>query len=712
MKITKLSRRQTQIIIITTGLLLFLITIVYSVKTDIKAVARQMDETLKYVKEQCYIYNRYNEASQTKGLIRAIENAQQVNRNLTYTKDEVTKDKLKTYAEEQKLTGIIILDVNGKVKCEYSTDNLNSRALQNEIQKKTVLDVVAYPEKHMLQVSFLRMDHRWIWLHMDVLTKKGIIITFIHTTAEYARNYNLTIQSLFSGYDTYSSGMIVVTDGKNVVASNDENLIGLSSEGINIIQQVKQKPANKLVRVSDRKCRYIGRMTKGRDYYVYMFIDEQMAFASVFKNLLVVLLLYIFVVASVFAFRRRSNAQLLKIQMMQEEAYKQKLLQEAQRADMANNAKTEFLQRMSHDIRTPINGIRGMIEVADYYKDDLKKQDECRRKIWDASGYLLELINEVLDMSKLESEEIVLENKDFDINRLLHEIREVIEKQVYERGISLSEKEYNLEYRYLNGSPVHLKRILMNIISNAVKYNKEKGEILLSYYETQADDRHILFEFHCKDTGVGMSKEFQNHIFEPFTQETGGARSVYGGTGLGMPITKKLVEKMGGTIKFKSEKNVGTTFMVQLPFLISADMKQSERQEDDVSIEGMRILLAEDNELNMEIAEFLLTNAGAENYKGLQTVKEAVEAFEKSGVGEINVILMDIMMPVMDGLEATREIRTMNRSDASAVVIIAMTANAFAEDKSKALKAGMDEYLTKPLESEKLIHALSRYKYN
>ena len=242
-------------------------------------------------------------------------------------------------------------------------------------------------------------------------------------------------------------------------------------------------------------------------------------------------------------------------------------------------------------------------------------------------------------------------------------------------------------------------------------YNKEKGEILLSYYETQADDRHILFEFHCKDTGVGMSKEFQNHIFEPFTQETGGARSVYGGTGLGMPITKKLVEKMGGTIKFESEKNVGTTFMVQLPFLISADMKQSERQEDDVSIEGMRILLAEDNELNMEIAEFLLTNAGAEIIKA-SNGKEAVEAFEKSGVGEINVILMDIMMPVMDGLEATREIRTMNRSDASAVVIIAMTANAFAEDKSKALKAGMDEYLTKPLESEKLIHALSRYKYN
>lgn len=320
----------------------------------------------------------------------------------------------------------------------------------------------------------------------------------------------------------------------------------------------------------------------------------------------------------------------------------------------------------------------------------------------------MELINEMLDMSKLESEEIVLENKDFDINRLLHEIREVIEKQVYERGISLSEKEYNLKYRYLNGSPVHLKRILMNIISNAVKYNKEKGEILLSYYETQVDDRHILFEFQCKDTGVGMSKEFQNHIFEPFTQETGGARSVYGGTGLGMPITKKLIEKMGGTIKFESEKNVGTTFMVQLPFLISADMKQAESQEDDVSIEGMRILLAEDNELNMEIAEFVLESAGANVIKAFNG-KEALEIFKESKLGEIDIILMDVMMPVMDGLEAARYIRWSNKENARDIPIIAMTANAFTEDRRRVLEAGMNEHLAKPLESEVLIKTIANY---
>ena len=248
----------------------------------------------------------------------------------------------------------------------------------------------------------------------------------------------------------------------------------------------------------------------------------------------------------------------------------------------------------------------------------------------------------------------------------------------------------------------------MNIISNAVKYNKEKGEILLSYYETQVDDRHILFEFHCKDTGVGMSKEFQNHIFEPFTQETGGARSVYGGTGLGMPITKKLIEKMGGTIKFESEKNVGTTFMVQLPFLISADMKQAESQEDDVSIEGMRILLAEDNELNMEIAEFVIQSEGASVVKAWNG-QEAVEAFEKSASGEFDAILMDVMMPVMNGYEATKTIRTMDRSDAKKIPIIAMTANAFVEDRIKSKEAGMNEHLAKPLESEVLIKTIANY---
>ena len=247
----------------------------------------------------------------------------------------------------------------------------------------------------------------------------------------------------------------------------------------------------------------------------------------------------------------------------------------------------------------------------------------------------------------------------------------------------------------------------MNIISNAVKYNKEKGEILLSYYETQVDDRHILFEFHCKDTGVGMSKEFQNHIFEPFTQETGGARSVYGGTGLGMPITKKLVVKMGGTISFESKEGTGTTFVIRVPFRIDTDRSgRSETEEKpEISIRGLHILLAEDNELNMEIAEFMLQNEGADVVKAWNG-REAVEIFRKSEPGEFDVILMDIMMPVMNGYEATKMIRSLDREDAKTIPIIAMTANAFTEDRLKAKEAGMDEHIAKPVDPKLLVKVI------
>ena len=324
------------------------------------------------------------------------------------------------------------------------------------------------------------------------------------------------------------------------------------------------------------------------------------------------------------------------------------------------------------------------------------------------------MINEVLDMGKLESEEVILERRSFNFFQLFQEIRMVIEKQARERGINIVVHKYNVTHEDLIGSPVHVKRVVMNILTNAIKYNKNNGEICIEFNEIQKNYNTIIIRFKCEDTGIGMSESFQKTIYEPFAQEKAGARTVYGGTGLGMSITKSLVEKMGGTISFESEQDVGTTFYIELPFQIDHNIKHEELKTKEIkkaSIKGVNVLLAEDNELNMEIAEFLLTNAGAEIIRA-SNGKEAVEAFAKSGVGEINVILMDIMMPVMDGLEATREIRTMNRSDASAVVIIAMTANAFTEDKTKALKSGMDDYLTKPLESEKLIRALSRYKHN
>ena len=387
-------------------------------------------------------------------------------------------------------------------------------------------------------------------------------------------------------------------------------------------------------------------------------------------------------------------------------------MESAEKAEQANRAKTEFLQRMSHDIRTPINGIRGMIEIANYYKDDPDKQTECRKKIWDASGLLLELVNEVLDMGKLESGEIMLEEREFDLKELLDSVGIVVDKQARERGITIITDGYPVEHRCLLGSPLHLRRLLMNIISNAVKYNRVGGEIRLGCCEKpSADPETAQIEFTCADTGIGMSEEFQKHVFEPFAQERNTARSEYGGTGLGMPIAKSLAEKMGGTLSFVSRQGVGTTFTLSLPFRIChAPEKRNKpkRLLQTSSIAGLHVLVAEDNRMNMEIAEFVLNVEEASIIKAVNG-EEAVRIFADSKPGEIDAILMDVMMPVMDGLEATRRIRAMKRPDARTIPIIAMTANAFAEDRQRAFAAGMDMHIAKPLEGSEMVETLEQF---
>ena len=381
----------------------------------------------------------------------------------------------------------------------------------------------------------------------------------------------------------------------------------------------------------------------------------------------------------------------------------------AKKAEAANEAKTEFLQRMSHDIRTPINGICGMIDVADHYAEDMKKQTECRAKIKEASHLLLELINEVLDMSKLESDEVILEEIPFNLNSISEEILGVIEQMATEQNIRILWEEKEVTHWNLIGSPVHVKRILMNILSNAVKYNKENGYVYISCREIPSKQTAMTtLEFVCRDTGIGMTEAFQKRIFEPFAQEHVGSRTKFAGTGLGMPITKKLVEKMGGTISFESKEGIGTTFVIRIPFRIDTDRKDRTETEEktETSIQGLHVLLTEDNELNMEIAEFVLQNEGTVVTKAWNG-QEAVDIFRKSSPGEFDVILMDIMMPVMNGYEAAKMIRSLDREDAKVIPIIAMTANAFIEDRMRAKEAGMDEHIAKPVDGKLLVKVIN-----
>ncbi len=401
-------------------------------------------------------------------------------------------------------------------------------------------------------------------------------------------------------------------------------------------------------------------------------------------------------------------------QTVQELAAQQELAQSAEQARRANAAKTSFLRRMSHDLRTPINGICGMVEVSRHFIGNEQKQEECRNKILLASGFLLDLINNVLDMSKLESGEIRLEEKPFDLEELVQETINIVEIQAHERGIALhSEAVVHGTHTHLIGSPLHLRQVLQNISGNAVKYTQEGGKITLSMRELSSDEKTATYEFVCVDNGIGMSPEFQKHAFEPFAQEAHSARTKYAGTGLGLAITKELVTQMGGTISFESAQGKGTTFTVVLPLQIDwqhgkeALPPDAPRQAQTLT-RRVHVLLAEDNDLNMEIAQFLLEDAGA-TVQQAWNGREAIDAFAASKPGEIDVILMDVMMPVMSGLEATRDIRAMDRPDAKTIPIFAMTANAYNDDVMRSREAGMNEHLTKPIARDRLIELINQY---
>ena len=696
------------------GICVAVVSLFYFFHAEKAEAEKRMVEIVNYVKVQCSTYTHYNESSESKSLLRAIESARQMSTNIkmeTENGGQLSQEFLKENLQTLWVDGIIVLDTEGKMDCEYSMDEALTNEITEYLQKDIIMDFTGYEERTYSE-RFNRKDGS----HIDIAAcarkdAPGIVATYYYTSPEFARNYTLTIQGLLNGYSVQKDGTIIVADEGIVVASNDESLLGQNAADNEVVQAMKKHTDSQhIYHLRKEGIGCYGIMLKQRDYYIYAYLPDMEVFHNLPLSVISVIFLY-FLMFSIFWFwTYRTNQAHQKKEQEKDEKYKAELLIAAKKAEAANEAKTEFLQRMSHDIRTPINGICGMIDMAEHYADDMEKQAEYRAKIKGASHLLLELVNEVLDMSKLESDEVVLEEIPFNLSSISEEVLAVIEQMAAEQNIRIMWEKKEITHRDLIGSPGYVKRVMMNILSNAVKYNRENGQIYISCMEIPSEQPEMtMMEFVCRDSGIGMTEEFQKCVFEPFTQEHTGSRTKFAGTGLGMAISRKLVEKMGGTITFESKEGTGTTFVIRVPFKIDPDADKREEQKDvsEKSIKGLHILLAEDNELNMEIAEFMLQNEGADVTKAWDG-QEAVELFRNSEPGEFDVILMDIMMPVMNGYETTKMIRSLDREDAKAIPIIAMTANAFTEDRIRAKEAGMDEHVAKPVDVELLVKVIHK----
>lgn len=672
-------------------------------------------DVVDYVATQSLSYEAFNNAYVTKNLIRVMEIAGEVARNIKRD-GSVDNATLKQYADQFNVSALIVTDASGNLVSESSTDGVGYESLAAYLKEAPVLEVASHPLKSYTARITLADDSV---ADIGCVTRQGgegIVIAVRHQSAKAVASNTLKLQSLLDGYETIDSGNIVIENDAKVVATNaveptTSGAFVLPATDATIVDSIKERClAGRVSLVNANGEWYLGTFGKARQFYVYTYTSARRYFETVAVVVASVLVLYGGAIAATALARRHAERQRLTDLLLQERDYGDKLAKAAREASSANSAKTEFLRRMSHDLRTPINGIRGMVEVGDANADDLQKQTECRSKIWTASGLLLDLANEALDMSRLESGQVDLDLVPTNLVVLNREVCDILERQAEERLVTIICDQQTLDHPYARVSVTHLKRLLVNIAGNAVKYSRRGGYVRLACREVEPVDGVPIYEYTIADNGIGMSEQFQQHLYEPFSREEQRVEGASSGTGLGAPIAKQLVELMGGTMSFTSTLGQGTTFTIRLPFeqCKRSEIPQAVRVDavDVDAVRGLRVLLVEDNELNAEIAQFTLDRAGA-IVTHVKDGESAVETFAASAPHEYDVVLMDIMMPGIDGLEATRQIRALEREDAATTPIIAVSANAFAEDRRLSREAGMDAHLSKPVSSRELVEALA-----
>ena len=693
--------------------------------SDMVSARQLMVTTVQYVKEQCGRYNRIELASETKSLMRVLESANQIARQLEEDAERNADRLPEQYAQMSYVSGLLLMDENGRVVTAYHENGEAPEKLDEYLDSSALLDVAHCPEKRYA-VSYTCADGSMVDLAaVGRRDRLGIVAAYYHTPVEYIESFKLSIASLLTGYNRETSGTIVVSSGSTIVASNDERLVGGDTEELAILRRIQEAPvSDELIherQSPDSIRQYFGLMERGRNFYVYAYMAEREIFTSTPQTMAFAIFIYAVILACIRLIRWRTAQGYRERQYCVQQEYAEKLRSANEelsaavdQADRANAAKTSFLSRMSHDIRTPLNGIVGLLTIDDAHPDDLALISANREKMKVAANHLLSLINDVLQMSKLESGEVALAHEPLDLNRLSRDILTIVEQRATEAGVTLEydrQQPERVKIGNVYGSPLHLRQIFLNIYGNCIKYNKAGGSVKTVCQYLGEADGVVTYRWEIRDTGIGMSETFLAHIFDPFSQEHTDARSVYNGTGLGMSIVKSLIDKMGGSIEVNSREDEGSEFIITLPFEIAGELpSRPEQMQPDANadVRGLHLLLAEDNELNAEIAQTLLADYGI-TMDIAPDGRKALELFEMHAPGTYAAILMDMMMPNMDGLSATRAIRALAREDARTIPIIAMTANAFEEDAKRCFEAGMNAHLAKPLKVETVIATIAGF---
>jgi len=680
------------------GLLSLLGVALIGANSAIHTAERTAERTLQYLREQCISYQDIIAADRVKSLVRLTEQVQELTDRDRLKGRERSNEGLAEYAQQQRISCVLVLNDALEPVYSYGVDMDWSDLYTDE----SVSNVMQYPEK----IFARRLTRDGVVYDVAAAARTvepGMVFCVRRQSSAVIASYHTSIESLLAGYETLLNEKIYtyITDGEKVIGSSDNGQWNLPVDSVPLITALEQADSDSCLTRLDCGGTFFGMRRMYQEYSLYVFLPADFVFTQT-KNMLISAF-GVYAAAAVVVVLLL--VRLGRDRKRRELAYQKQLEKEVERATAADQAKTHFLRSMSHDIRTPINIIMGMLEIIGRNPEDVTLVQSCREKAQTAARYLLALVNDVLTLNRPKQE--TLGKTPYCLTSELHEMLDISRAQAEIAGVALTVMDLTLEHERFTGDPLYMRQICQNIIGNAIKYNHPGGWVRCSFRESRDADGVCRLKFVCEDNGAGMSETFQRHMFEAFAQENSDRGSLSGGVGLGLAVVKKLVDERGGTIQVDSARGQGTRFRVVLPMMPSEAEAEAALPDAAASIAGRRLLVAEDNELNREIAVYLLQEAGAVVDQAADG-KEAVEMFAASAPGTYDAVLMDVMMPELDGHAAARAIRGMDRSDAQ-LPIIAMTANLFDEDVAACLAAGMDAHIPKPLEAGQMIRTIAEW---